>query len=217
MELVKAKAELKHLVNVENRGTWANLWRLFYYTRLFKYIHWKQYKKFNSFMFKLSAKKKLNELCERGYLFSPGDNVYCATKKVDQILQEAKRPEFVLIFPTISNGEGYINEINNTDVFIELSKEKDFYTLLYPNFGYLRPDALLVEKRDDKYRLTCLEIEAKKPKWKEYIEEKIVKYEKLSIDIQFYDWWIVQCEKLGFKKPTEEEFKFNYKIIKNVY
>ena len=111
-----------------------------------------------------------------------------------------------------------LDEINNnTEVFIKLAKQPDFYTLLYPNFGYLRPDALLVEKRDSKYRLTCLEIEAKKPKWKEYIDEKIKKYKKLSTDIQFYDWWCVQCEKLGFKKPITEEFKFNYKIIKNNY
>ena len=214
MEIAVLKAQLKHLVNVENGGTWANLWRLFYYTRLFKYIHWRQYKKFNPFMFKLSAKWKLNELCERGFLFSPGKNIYCATKKVEPILREANLPEFVFIFPNISDGDGYINEINNTEVFIELSKQKDFYTLLYPNFGYLRPDSLLVEKRDNEYRLTCLEIEAKKPNWDKHIKEKLINYNDLSKDRQFYDWWCVQCDLLGFKKPKIEEFKFNYKIIK---
>lgn len=214
MDIRTVKAELKHLPNLDNGGTWSNLWRLLYYTRLFKYVHREQFKYLNKTMFKVCATKKLNELCERGYLFSPGNDVYCATKMVDPILREANLPEFVFIFPSIPDGEGYINEINNTEVFIKLAKQPDFYTLLYPNFGYLRPDALLVEKRDSKYRLTCLEIEAKKPNWKEYIDEKIEKYKKLSTDIQFYDWWCVQCEKLGFRKPLKEDFKFNYKIIK---
>lgn len=162
--------------------------------------------------YKVTADWKLKELCERGYLFSPSKDVYCAKNKVLPILHKAG---YLMVLPDEPTGKGDINEINNTEVFIKLSKQENFFTLLYPNFTYIIPDALLVEKRDDKYRLTCLEIEAKKPKWKEYIDDKIGKYEKLSTDIQFYDWWVIQCYKLGFKKPTKEEFKFTYKIIKN--
>lgn len=204
--------ELEHLISKSGGGTWRLLYDVFYYTRLFKYIHKLQYPKIRSALFKVTADWKLKELCERGYLFSPSTNVYCAKNKVLPILKEAG---YLMILPDEPAGKGNINEINNTDVFIRFSKEKYFFTFLYPNFEYLIPDALLVEKKNNKYRLTCLEIEAKKPKWKEYIEGKKENYKRLAIDAQFYDWWCVKCKDLGFRQPTKDEFKFNYKIIKN--
>ncbi len=204
--------ELEHLTSKNGGGTWRKLFDVFYYTRLFKYIHKKQYRKIDNLFSKTTATKKLLELCDRGYFFSPQKDVYCATEKVDPILKEAG---YLTIFPAEPKGIGDINELNNTEAFISLLKEEHFYTLLYPSFGYLIPDALLVEKNNDKYRLTFIEVEASKPDWDNWILDKQANYLKLSQDIQFYNWWITKCEKLGFKKPTIEEFKFNYKIIKN--
>ena len=142
--------ELEHLISKSGGGTWRNLFNLFYYTRLFKYVHQTQYKKIKSSMFKVSASHKLKELCDREYLFSPSEDVYCATNKVLPILKEAG---YLTILPEKPKGNGDINELNNTEVFIKLSKEPYFHTLLYPNFGYLIPDALLVEldKKENKY------------------------------------------------------------------
>ncbi|HEY5536178.1 MAG TPA: hypothetical protein VIL99_14735 [Ignavibacteria bacterium] len=213
MEIVKIVKipELEDQISKSGGGTWSKLLKAFYYTRLFKYVHKQQYRKIDNLFYKCTATKKLLVYCERGYLFSPQKDVYCATKKVDPFLKEA---DLGYVFPDEPKGKGDINELNNTDVFITLSKEEHFYTLLFPSFGYLIPDALLVEKNNDKYRLTCIEVEASKPDWNNWILEKKANYLKLSQDIQFYDWWITKCDKLGFKKPTIEEFKFNYKIIK---
>ena len=203
--------ELEHLISKSGGGTWRLLYDVFYYTRLFKYVHKSQYPEIRSALFKVTADWKLKELCDRGYLFSPSSDIYCAKNKVLPILKEAG---YLTVLPDEPTGKGDINEINNTKVFIKLSKQKNFFTLLYPNFNYIIPDAMLVEKRDDKYRLTCLEIEAE-DHGQDYINGKIINYNKLAKDEQFYIWWCVQCDKLGFKKPAKEEFKFNYKIIKN--
>ena len=213
--------ELRHLISRKGGGTWSNLYNLFYYTRLFKYVHKDQYKNINSMMFKISAGYKLKELCDRGYLFSPREDVYCAKDKILPILKEVGNEKYVVnTLPEEPKGKGDINELNNTEVLIKIfrekTKEETFLTFLYPNFGYLIPDALLVEldKENKKYKLTFIEVEAKKPDWENVLENKRINYLKLSKDISFYHKWQTYCEQLGFSKPDISKLKFNYKIIK---
>ena len=208
--------ELAHLIPFENGGTWNSLWELFYFTRLFKYVHKKQYNKIRGHFFKISTKEKLNELCEREYLFSPRNNVYCAKNKVLPILEETGF--LVNVLPGEPKGKGDINELNNTEVFIKIFKELDkktFYTFLYPNFIYLIPDALLVEldKENRKYKLTFIEVEALKPDWDNYLISKKANYLRLAKDIRFYEQWCRYCELLKLPKP-DLNVKFNYKIYK---
>ena len=208
------RLELGHLISKNGGGTFKNLTDVLYYTRLFKYVHKKHFRMINNLFYKVTADWKLKELCDRGLLFSPQEDVYCATTKVDPILKEANQSDYIIdTLPDKPKGIGDINELNNTEVFIQLSKQENFFTLLYPSFGYIIPDALLVEKRDDKYRLTFIEVE--NPSHKEsYVLNKEKNYIKLSKDIQVYKVWLGYCDQLGFKKPPLEEFKFNYRIIK---
>src|SRR5690606_12964272 len=115
----------------------------FYYTRLFKYIHAKQYKQIRTVFNKIATKSKLAELCNKGYLYSPRKGIYTATDKVLPIL--AKAGFMTETLPNQGEGKGDINEILNTEAFIQALKLPHFYTLLYFDFIDLVPDALLVQ------------------------------------------------------------------------
>lgn len=205
--------ELAHLVPHKAGATFSQLWQIFYYTRMFKYVHYNHYYQIKKSFNKICTRDKLNELCRLGYLKSPRPDVFCATDKVLPILEEAGFIAETL--PAEPVGQGDINELNNTEVFISLLKQQYFYTLLFPNFGYLIPDALMVllDQENRKYKLTFIEVEAKKPDWELYIENKKKNYLKLAKDIQFYEKWKEYCELLKLPKP-DMNIKFNYQICK---
>jgi hypothetical protein len=205
--------ELAYLVPQKAGATFSQLWQIFYYTRLFKYVKYNQYAQIKTSFNKICTNGKLKDLCDLGYLKSPQPGVYCATDKVLPILKEAG---FIIeTLPALPVGKGDINELNNTEVFISLLKQQYFYTFLFPNFGYLIPDALMVllDIENRKYKLTFIEVEAKKPDWESYIANKKNNYLKLAKDIQFYEKWKEYCELLKFPKPTLN-IKFNYKVYK---
>lgn len=101
-------------------------------------------------------------------------------------------------------------------------KTKFFKALLYPVYGlqkvWLRPDALLVrhDHENNRYKLTFLEIEAKKPDWHNYIEQKRLKYLRLAKDIEFYNMWLILAAKLGYPQPDISSIKFSVYIIGNI-
>lgn len=201
--------ELAHIVPTKAGATFSQLWQIFYYTRLFKYVKYDHYRQIKPAYKKIATYKNLQELCKLGYLFSPGHEVYCATDKVLPILEATGYNTALL--PIKPAGTGNINELNNTDVFIQLSKLEHFYILLYPQFGYIIPDALLVQLDKDtkRYKLTFIEVEAKKPKWEEYIEVKRKNYLKLSQDIEVYNEWKRCCVKISLPVPKAEDFCFS--------
>ncbi len=215
--------ELAGLVSKRGGTTWASLWQVFYYTRLFKYVHRQHYPQIKIFYNKICTDKNLRKLCELEYFRSPREDVYCATNKVLPILKEAGFNTDLL--PSESVGLGDINELNNTDVFVQAVKLPHFETLLYPQFKdrtsgkpYLKPDALLVQKYADKrrYKLTFLEIEAKKPGWQNYVENKRDNYLRLAQDINFYHYWTSVCPLLGLPKPDISSLYFSVCLIGNI-
>lgn len=201
--------ELAHLVPTNAGATFSQLWQIFYYTRLFKYVHKKQFPKIKKSFDKICTHDKLQELCKLGYLKNPQKDIYCAKDKVLPILREADFMTETL--PVEPQGNGDINELHNTEIFINVMKQPHFHTLLYPNFTYLIPDALLVllDKEKNKYKLTFLEIEAKKPDWENYIRTKRDSYLQLASDISAYDFWKVQCSKLKINSPNIKDFCFS--------
>lgn len=206
--------ELARFIPFNGGATWSMLWKVLYYTRLLKYVHWEQYKKINKNFTKICRKDNLYALCETGLLKSPATDVFITTNKALPILKEAGFPTETL--PKESTGKGDINELNNTEAFIGLMKQPHFYTLLYPNFSYLIPDALLVLKDEvnRRYKLTFIEVERKKPEWEDYIATKIKNYDRLSVDIEFYSKWQEYSELLGLPKPDISKVKFNYTICR---
>jgi hypothetical protein len=110
---------------------------------------------------------------------------------------------------------GSINEINNTEVFLQATKQENFFTLLYCDFGYIIPDSLMVQvdREAKRFKLTFLEIEAKKPDWSNYIENKRCNYLKLAKDIHFFNYWHKMCSLLDLPKPNIESLTFSVCFI----
>ena len=117
------------------------------------------------------------------------------------------------LFPTEPVGKGDINELANTDAFIQALNLPNFRALLFPNFKYLIPDALLVISDLDRYKLLFLEIENKKPNWDEHLIGKKSKYERLGSDIAIYKYWLLCTSILKIRKPKVELFKFSILCI----
>lgn len=201
--------ELAPLIPFKAGATFSQLWQIFLYTRMFKYISRSHYPKIKSSFNKICTHKNLQKMSEMGYLKNPKQDVYCATNKVIPILKEVGYATELL--PQGAVGTGDINELNNTDVFVKATKLKYFKMLLFPQFGYLIPDALLLELDNEtrKYKLTFLEIEAKKPKWNEYVEKKRDNYLRLSKTLEFYEYWSAIAPKLDLPIPKIDVFKFN--------
>lgn len=201
--------ELEPLVPTNAGATFSQLWQIFHYTRMFKYVSYRHFKQLKTSYNKICTYGNLYTLCELGYFRSPQRAVYCATNKVLPILKEAGYN--IDLLPDEAEGYGDINELHNTDIFVKAAKEPFFKMLLFPHFGYLIPDALLVQIDGDnkRYKLTFLEIEAKKPKWNEYLERKRDNYIRLSRELTFYNWWKSIAPEFNLPLPKTEDFKFS--------
>lgn len=200
--------ELKPLL--KGGATWSSLFRIMYYTRQYRYIRIDQYKEIDPLFAKICSKPKLQTLCDLGY-FRGTDQVFTATNKVMPVLQKAG---FLTRFlPAETEGTGGINALYNTDVFIKTLKVENYYTILFPNFTYIEPDALLIQKYGDKYKLTFLEIESEKFGWDNYLENKRENYLKLASDLAFYDFWTTASKILGLRIPTKEQLKFSVTFV----
>lgn len=196
------------------------VWDLFYTTRLLKYVHHEQYPIIRKTFSKVSAEKKLKHLVKEGYLEECEKNkVFVATDNVLPVLQELKEYNTNLLPKNKPTGKGDINEILNTEAFIQAVKLPDFYTLLYPTefreSHNLIPDALLVlkSKEERKYKLIFLEVEAKKPNWIEKLAGKRENYVLLSKDYRFYDYWKTTSEKIELPMPDISQLKFSVNFI----
>ncbi|MHB8581038.1 MAG: hypothetical protein ACYDA4_14435, partial [Ignavibacteriaceae bacterium] len=168
---------------------------------------------------KLCKVKKLNKLVELEYLQNTYEDVYFATDKVMPLLH--KNGYQTKLLPKNINGLGKENELNNTEVFIQALNFPDYKALLYPVFSenntpYLKPDALLVRAKDGAYKLEFLEVEASKPDWDNWLENKRINYLKLAKDNQAYSYWKTYCSYLSLPVPNIKDFKFSVSIIGNV-
>ena len=226
MEIVYKKVvrleELADCVPQPAGATWAALWQIFYYTRLFKYVRREHLIQIKPHYNKICTEKNLKKFCRLGYFKSPQLGIYCATDKVLPYIKEAG---FITeILPKETEGKGDTNELNNTDVLIHTLKVPNFYALLFPQFKrsdgrpYLKPDALLVQRNEIKrrYKLTFLEVEAKKSDWEYYLNQKRESYLKLAEDSNFYNYWSSVCPHLGFPKPDIESLSFSVCVVGNI-
>lgn len=205
--LQACRDEISPICSLGNGGSWQLMVEMLYHIRLLRYVTQAQLKKINHRYVKICGKKKLEKLVELGML----TEAYRATPKTTDLLK-ALGYNITLLQPE-PTGDGGVDSILKTDVFIQALKLLNFKALLFPRFPkdtpYLIPDALLVEAESDtKYRLSFLEVETEKPDWDNYMENKKRNYERLGKDDQVYRYWENVSEHLGLKKPTKEQFKF---------
>lgn len=202
----------------KNNASFELIWNMFWDIRLLKYVRQSDLKLINPDYTKICSKNKLLELCQQGYLRTVDEDIFVATDEVLDILKLAGKN--ISLLPRSIDGAGNINDINNTSVFIEAMNLPHYYHLFFPRFPlekpYLIPDALLVLKDTDKYKLIFLEIEAGKSNWDTYLENKHQNYLRLASDIKAYNYWCNCCAKLGWTKPDINDFKFSVMIIGHI-
>jgi hypothetical protein len=193
-------------------------YEMLYKTRMLKYVRKDQFVKIRATYGKFTSQEKLDFLCDKGWLEERMKSVYTTADKTLPILRA--QGFNIDILPRTISGKGMINEIQNTESFIGLMKLKHFEALLYPKFGeqkvWLRPDALLVLSDSKRYKLTFIEVEAKKSGWDNHIEDKREKYLRLAHDVEFYKTWLILSRKLGFPMPDISTLKFSVLIIGSI-
>jgi len=202
--------DLKDLIPLNSGGSYQLMADMLYHIRLLKYVTQDHLLAVNKRYNKICAIKKLDRLIELNYLENPSLNVYTATDKVLPIIN--KYGHNIKTLPK-ATGFGGINELNNTKVFIQALKLPDYKALIYPSFNYIRPDALLVRQSDKGYKLEFLEIEASKPDWNNWIENKRINYLKLAQDRQVFSYWTAQANYLNLPKPDIKNFRFSVSFI----
>lgn len=203
--------ELKPLLS--GGATFQSIYRLLYFTRLFKYIPHTYYKNFKDDFSKIATKSKLKMLCELGYLKEVRLKVFIATQMSVDLVKQAGF--FVKYLPKLPEGEGKQNALNNTKIFIQATHLEGYKQIFFPDFPNigLEPDGLLFQMIDNKYRLVFLEIENGKPDWENYINRKKEKYLLLSKDLVFYNYWKRVCKDIELPIPTTEQFKFSVNFV----
>ncbi|HIJ90599.1 MAG: hypothetical protein OEV89_07505 [Desulfobulbaceae bacterium] len=212
--LQTCKEELQPLCSLGSGGSWQLMVDMLYHIRLFRYATQAQIKQINSRYEKICGKKKLDKLVQLGMLAGE----YRATPKTTKLLKELGYN--VNLLQPEPTGDGGVDSILKTDVFIKARKMTNFKALLFPRFPkdtpYLIPDALLVLAEDNRYQLNFLEIETDKFYHDEYLENKRQNYERLGKDDQVYRYWENVSEQLGLKKPSKEQFKFSVTCVGNI-
>lgn len=170
---------------------------------------------------KIGTKAKLKVLLDHKYLMSKTEGVYQVSKKPRQIFEAAKLDWEALTYGKRLGGEGRENEVLNTDQLIRLMREPYFYHyffLRFPSSGkaFVDPDALMVLKKEDQYRLVFIEIEnSKKGNWHEYVDDKRRKYQILARKKWVYHAWDKIANMLNLHLPEVSDFHFSVRFIGN--
>jgi hypothetical protein len=208
------REEITPLINKKGGASWEQMTGFLYHVRLLRYMTDDQVMRIG--FEKVRGKRK--QLANLGYL-NHGSGTYRATEKTTRLLG-ALGYDITLLQPE-PTGDGGVDSIRKTDIFIEALGLKNFKALLFPRFPkeepYLIPDALLVEAESPtKYRLLFLEVETDKFYHDEYLENKKLNYERLGTDNQVYRYWCNVSEHLGLKKPSREQFCFSVCCLGNI-
>jgi hypothetical protein len=216
IDIEELKRQLQPILPLNSGGSYNLLWKMLYHIRLLKYISQPLLKTIDSKYQKICSLEKLKKYEELDLLKNTHNNVFVSSNKSLRLLKQLGFETSLL--PKNLKGEGDINELNNTEVFIQALKLPNFKILLYPSFGdinnpFLIPDALLIRLNKDSYTLEFLEIEASKPNWLEYIDNKKNNYLTLANSKLAYSYWLDKCYHLGIKPPDIKDFKFSVTFV----
>jgi hypothetical protein len=154
------------------------------------------------------TKKKLDSLRESGFLTAiRNGDVYVITEKSRKALEIEGYNTSIL--QKDFNGLSVNHEVKTTDAILNIINKDQFYAVFYYDFGYVRPDAIVILRQPDAYKIVFLEVEEEKKSWQTYLDDKKQKYCRLAEDKDIYDkWWQVWSNKLKLPYPTIEQFCF---------
>jgi hypothetical protein len=189
-------------------SSFKQLFDFFYFAYICRYTTKEHLNAFNN---KLGTPKKLKWLTDNGYLTF--NKVYSITEQTHKILKD--QSYYTLVKIPVNNFTAHSLLI--TDFLLKEFKRQDFYTALFPHFSFLIPDALIIYKKENAYKLVFLEIEEEKPNWHDYLNQKRDKYQILAKDKSIYEkWWKTYSDRLGLKYCTEEQFCFSVLCVGNI-
>ncbi|MBU1095864.1 MAG: hypothetical protein A2499_03640 [Stygiobacter sp. RIFOXYC12_FULL_38_8] len=211
VDIYDIKRKLILGIPLNSWGSYEAIWDMLHDIRRLKYIRRSQIASIDKRYNKTCSEKKINRLLELGLIKKTDNEILISTEYSLELLKQLNYNTSIL--PKNIKGEGSINELNNTEVFIQALKLPDFLALLYPNFEYIRPDALLVRGVKEKYYLEFLEVEASKSNWGNWLEEKRINYFKLAQEKRPFSYWVSQCKLLDLPVPDINKFKFSVCII----
>jgi len=192
-------------------GSYEAVWDMLHDIRRLKYVRQNQLSRINNRYTKTCSPKKITRLIELGLIKKSENGIIISTEKSLQFLKQLNYNTTIL--PKNISGDGSINELNNTEVFIQALNLPDFFALLYPDFEYLKPDALLIRGTKEKYKLEFLEVEASKSNWDNWLENKRINYLKLAGEKRVFSYWVSQCKLLDLPVPGINDFRFSVSII----
>lgn len=217
------KEQLKPLCykNGKTIRSYQQFFRLYYFIRLLKYSTRDQ---LNSIGFsgssKVATKEILKSLVELGHISTAGTsgNVFIPNETTDSIIRSVKynNSRYFKIFAPLPKGIETSNDIKNTKVFIQAIKMKHYHFILFPGFDYVKPDALLVLKDNERYKLSFLEVETEQSNWSQRFEKMRDNYHRLAKDRIVYDYWLNTASQLNLAKPDMLDFCFSVIVVSDI-
>lgn len=169
------------------------------------------------------TRPRLSQLSEMGYIDVIEKDVYTITLKGLKYL--SNNDHNTKYIKPRTRGHGGAHSLKLTEAILAVMDEPYFFTVFYPTFTkppeytdrFLEPDACIVYKKEDAYRLVFLEIETDKPDWENYLLEKKHKYDTVGKSYETYSvWWRKFSQQLDLAYPASpSDFCFSVLCIPN--
>ena len=200
------------LANLIKGSSYNQLFQLLYKVALLRYAAPEHLKRIS---FKIGTVNKTAKMNELGLLQTFPTSISVITDKALNLLKEEGYNTELLIKKLQGTGAG--DEPVIASVILDLMDEKDFFTVFYPHFDFLIPDACAVFRKDGKARLVFIEVEKKKGNWGKYLSEKKEKYERIGADPEIHDkWWRRWSGILKLELCPQEEFCFSVRCYSHL-
>lgn len=136
---------------------------------------------------KIGTGSKLSALIQLGYLSKSDGGFYYTAPKGFELLE--KEGFNTRILQKNLTGNYSLHQERLTDLLLIEMEKPNYYAIIYPSFTYKNPDACIIWKRDNQYKLEFIELELS-PKDSEYLPNKKAGYERLARDVEIYSvWW----------------------------
>lgn len=209
MNLADKYPELADLIK---GASYNQLFQLLYKAALLRYTAPEHLKRINPKIGTVNKTARLNEL---GLMHTYPAGVSVITDKGLNLLKDVGYNTGHIVKKLQGDGSG--DEPVISSVMLDVMGEEDFFTVFYPHFDFLIPDACAVYKKDGKARLVFIEVERKKGNWEKYLLDKKEKYERIGADPDIYDkWWRRWSDILKLELCPVEEFCFSVRCYSEI-
>ena len=222
LALIKKQLEPLCYKDGKTIRSYQQFFKLYYYIRLLKYSTQSQLRSIKfSGVSKVATRDIIHQCVKFGHISTADKNgiVFVPNEVTDQIVKKVNYNDagYIKVFANLPAGTETSNEIKNTEVFIQALKADYFYFILFPDFNYVRPDALIILKNESMYKLIFVEVETEQSNWQNRLDRMRENYLRLCKDKLVYDFWKQTATLLNLPIPDINDFKFSVKIISSIY